>query len=326
MKKSMLLKYIVWILSLILMLFTGFYISKSFYALYRGINKVNKTMETYFGYVKWASDGKRLAISGSNFRMDELYIIDINTHEIRLLMQKEREISFNNSLIPLDWSLQNGDLAYLEYKSNYDYGIWLLSPDEKKEPRYFTQGKSITWSPDENYVAIFDQTREDNSTSWNSEIHLFNFNTNSDQIIFSNKSSFPGGMEYISWSPDNQWLVFAQGSYRNSGSDSDLYLFNLLTSKAIKFTTEYNSISPSWSPNSKYLAYISDSREKRRVLIISTIDGNCRVQLPKYEQIFSIDWSPDGRYIAFTSNGELFLLDVVKRFGEDFLSTGPKCP
>ena len=69
-------------------------------------------------------------------------------------------------------------------------------------------------------------------------------------------------------------------------------------------------ISPTWSPDGKQIAFVSD-REGSPQLWVMNADGSNKRRLTyqgKYNQ--SPDWSPKGDLIAYTSRDENFVFDI----------------
>ena len=76
-------------------------------------------------------------------------------------------------------------------------------------------------------------------------------------------------------------------------------------------------LSPAWSPNGRYLAYVSFEDGWSKVLVQEIDTGN-RVKMSEYPGINSAPaWSPDGRQLALSlsheGNSEIYLMDIESR-------------
>ncbi len=64
------------------------------------------------------------------------------------------------------------------------------------------------------------------------------------------------GIRDFSWSPDDKWVAFVQSADNNM---SQIHLYNVDTKKHIELTTDRaNSFNPRWSPDGKFIYFISD--------------------------------------------------------------------
>jgi Tol biopolymer transport system component len=105
-------------------------------------------------------------------------------------------------------------------------------------------------------------------------------------------------------SPDGTRLA-AVAPELESGN-RDIWLIDLERNASTRFTTNpANDWQPTWSPDGRYIAFISD-RTPRSSLFRKAVDGNASEELimaaPENGGIFQPDWSPDGLRIAYAVN------------------------
>ena len=72
---------------------------------------------------------------------------------------------------------------------------------------------------------------------------------------------------------------------------------------------------PAWSPDGKYVAYVSDINGEQEVYIVDQMGKTKPIQLTKSKKFkFGLKWSPDSHSILFyTNNHYLYLLDVSSK-------------
>jgi len=116
-----------------------------------------------------------------------------------------------------------------------------------------------------------------------------------------------------SWSPDGQQIVFA-GSHQFS--KYQIFVLNMKDRRLLNLTQnlEAGDRSPTWAPDSKQIAYVSDQDGNLEIYRINA-DGTERTRLTyTAEKDENPVWSPDGRRLAFTStrdgNREIYVMNV----------------
>jgi Tol biopolymer transport system component len=113
-----------------------------------------------------------------------------------------------------------------------------------------------------------------------------------------------GSGQFPQFSPDGTKIAFSQ---RDSLGFSQVWYMDANGGNRVQLTNEYNNLYPTWSPNSKRLAFISDRAGNDDIWMIE-LDGARMVQLTNYlGRDTTPEFTPDGRYILFSStrNGEI---------------------
>ena len=124
-------------------------------------------------------------------------------------------------------------------------------------------------------------------------------------------------------SPDGTRVAFAS----NRGGTWDLYILTLESGEVTRVTNspDYES-SPSWSPDSQWLACEIYLNENLEVAIISLTNGD-QEPIPLTDgpsTDHSPAWAPDGRHVAFVSNrsgdSDIWLADLDKTGDERYVN------
>lgn len=122
-------------------------------------------------------------------------------------------------------------------------------------------------------------------------------------ITFDDLFSF-GRVDDPQISPDGKLVAFTVTYYdkEENSSNSDIWIIPFLGGKAEKFTNSPGSdSSPSWSPDGKKIAFISDRDGKSQVWVIPTDGGEAKKMKTISTGASDVIWSPDGKYLLFTS-------------------------
>ncbi len=105
-------------------------------------------------------------------------------------------------------------------------------------------------------------------------------------------------------SPDGRWVAWTE-----TGTDweQNAYITQIWVARADgtgrrQLTqNKKSSTAPAWSPDSKYLAFLSDRGNKTQIQLISPEGGEAREVSSHETAVGSFDFSPDGKQFAFTA-------------------------
>jgi len=123
-----------------------------------------------------------------------------------------------------------------------------------------------------------------------------------------------GGMEQISWSPDNKAIAYTSkkmiGKEYTLSTNSENYIYNLETGETENFTKGMMGfdIAPVYSPDGNYIAWESMERDgyesdKNRLFIMNTKTGDKTYATEGFDQnAGSLQWADDSKSIYFTSD------------------------
>src|SRR5262249_24649544 len=107
-------------------------------------------------------------------------------------------------------------------------------------------------------------------------------------------------------SPDGSrvaYLVTAP-DFKQDAFVSQVWVVNAATGEAAQITRgEKGASSPKWSPDSQWLAFLSNRVGDKNQIFAIRVSGGESAQLTKSETaVLNFAWSPDGKSIAFTAN------------------------
>lgn len=195
-------------------------------------------------------DGKRLAVVARG------EIFSVPTHRDGLT----RRVSFTNLARERNASFSNDSkniLAVSDAAGDEDF--WLYDAFGANPPVQLSQSKGgypydPVWSPDNKWIAFSD------NKCW---LNIFNVATKTSVFVDS------GAMEIrqYSWSPDSRYLAYAlalsTGNISLGASTANGYrvikIYDLTTKQSHVVTEKmYNSTSPTWDPEGKYLYFLQD--------------------------------------------------------------------
>jgi tricorn protease len=129
--------------------------------------------------------------------------------------------------------------------------LWKFPANGVGKPEPLTsEGKVLRWegeaSPDGRWIAHHDKDQQ---------LWLLDLKTRKQQRLATSTSPY-GGFQNLSWSPDSRWLAW---SVAGSNSFTRIYLYQAATGKTVPLTSDrFNSTSPAWSRDGKWLYFLSD--------------------------------------------------------------------
>ena len=231
--------------------------------------------------------------------------------------------SRGNVLSQLTWTMADGSRRPVR-PNVLEYYQPMLSPDERRLAVLVTQDRrsdiwlydfttttfsplttsgtviSLHWSADGRYV-IYTGRGERERTAFFRQLSIGG--SAPEKLLEIGELAPTVGL-----SPDSRWLVFQV--YHNNTWDISLVAVDSARMTPRPFVaTSANESAPMFSPDGKWVAFLSDESGRSEVYVRSFPDPTSRVQVSA-EGAQEIQWSDDGRKLYYRSGGELLAAKI----------------
>ena len=197
-----------------------------------------KHVADYVTAARLSADGKRLAVTARGEVFDVPSTKGVTRNISRTPGANEREA---------DWSPDGRYIAYISDRTG-ETEIY-LQPAEGGEPVQLTTGndtyiRSLSWSPDSKTVLYTDRKNR---------IVTVDVASKTKNIVMQNPEQ---EFYSVNFSPDSRWITYTKPA---ANDFSVVYVYNLATKQEYPVTEKwYNSSSPVFSTDGKYLIFESD--------------------------------------------------------------------
>lgn len=266
------------------------------------------------GFHTWSDDGNQLAFNRvmREFRTwkyykggmaDDVWLFDFNTKETKQLTDNVAQ-----DIFPM-W--YKGDVYFASdrdrtmnlfvYKSESEE-IEKITDFDTYDVKFPSLGTDGIIFENEGYLYIYNFT--DNETE------KLNIQIDNDQVY--GRKAYIDASEFVddvNISPRGNRVVFGARGDIWSVPAKEGVTYNLTQSSGD------HDREPAWSPDGKYLAWISDKTGEDQIYILENKEGAKPKKLTNLSTyIFNIDWSPNSKMLAWTDqNYNLSYIDIASR-------------
>ena len=243
--------------------------------------------------LNWSSDGKSLAFSGIE---NENYDIFVATNGGKIInnITKTKELEERSP----NWSPDGTRIAYSVQSSMEPSKILVSNPGGTSIEQILTdvfEPFQFTWSHDGRmaysaFVSTHDGRYQIRVLNKDGSLYL-------KTPIDDNKMGF--GTTYAAFSPDNKWLLYT-GTWLNNSRVFLANLENKTFQEVVPTDKTCNQLSPSWSPDGQWLAFISncESQESNQYqLYLMNLAQSQKIKLDTGidGSIFDVTWRPNDK-------------------------------
>ena len=195
---------------------------------------------TYISDAHLAPDGSRVVFTARG----EVFTLPAKTGRIIRVAGGDSSIRYRSARF-----LPDGKSIVALSTATGETEFWKFPASGEGKPEQLTSdAKVLRWdglpSPDGRWLAHYDKDQQ---------LWVFDTRTKQNTRI---ATSMNGGFADLSWSPDSRWLAYVE---RADNNFAEIKILNTESSKVETLTdNRYNSESPAWSSDGKWLYYLSD--------------------------------------------------------------------
>jgi TolB protein len=190
--------------------------------------------------------------------------------------------------------------------------LFTVDPSGKSLRRLTTtSGQSGKWSPDGRRIAF---------VTSGPALAVMDANGAHARTLVSRKGLLP---YQLAWSPDGRMVAFTACHMNKFGCSS--YDLDVVAATGSGFrrlaTTVFATSTPAWSPNSRRIAFATNSPNYVNVVSVSGSKPTRLISIPSKDP----SWSPDGRSLAFSGlarGGGTYDLYIAASTGANLIDTG----
>ncbi|MEL6717848.1 MAG: S41 family peptidase [Bacteroidota bacterium] len=171
-----------------------------------------------------------------------IFVVPVKSGRI-VAFTEQKEVRYRDAVFSHDGenvitlSDESGEFEFVQFAADGSGEIKLLTSDGT-----LLRYKGIP-SPDGKWIAYDDLE---------ANMYLLNITTGISKKISTNQE----GIRDFSWSPDSQWLAFVQ---RALNTMTQIKVYNVKDESTFDLTTDRaNSFNPKWSPDGKFMYFLSD--------------------------------------------------------------------
>jgi TolB protein len=238
-----------------------------------------------------------------------LYLLDLTRTEPQLLVENATQPAFSQ-----DGSL----LAFRALEGHPELGLLDLRTDQISRVTRNATDSTPTWSPDASQIA-FASDREDDRI-W--RIYVISPKEVKGKGVLWAIGQMPA------WAADGSEIAYRACDL--FGNNCGLWVMEPGGFDQARLTSDPSDTSPSWSPDTSQVAFISARTGNWEIHAVDVATGQDRRLTNHPAMDVAPTWSPDGKQLAFLSNREgpwaVYILDLKSGQVEKVIATGDPYP
>jgi TolB protein len=239
----------------------------------------------------WSSDGRRLAVIGSNREGSGIFIFKDDPSAIPSGGQ-EIYYSANETPFYLYWSPDSTSLAFLANHPRNTIGLNIVDSDGRSESRLLATGSPLYWDWAGSSRQLLIHSGQRNARDVLAVIDL-DENTQTDNL------ARPGTFQAPGIGPEGQYWAYAE---EIAGSLSTLAVLDSRTGERRQYD-QAGSLALSWSPTRNQIAFTNGAVNGHPLwgplYLLDVASGETRTLTRR--TVIAFFWSPDGQSIAFVT-------------------------
>lgn len=211
----------------------------------------------------WSPDGQYIAFTSNHDGVSQIFIMKSDGSDQRQLT-RDKAGADNPAWSP--------DGQYIIFISNQDSvftdqgisisEVYIMRPDGSGQRRLTNNQdfeRDLSWSPKGDVIAVSINPRASTGIYFPEAIYLMGL----DGMIQKQLTDFASYNEHPAWSPSGEFIVFSSHGDGESGiyimkADGSDKVYLTKSTNTVSSSLYVNNISPSWSPNGKYILFSSN--------------------------------------------------------------------
>jgi dipeptidyl aminopeptidase/acylaminoacyl peptidase len=241
----------------------------------------------------WSPDNKWIAYISTQSGQSEIWVISASGG------QSKRLTSTTSQKKQPHWSADGKWIVYVAVQPGGLGDIAIVSAegdDDVNLTESAADDRNPTWSPDSRTIAF--------TTTDRVRTRILTVDVETRTVVEVTEENASN----LKWSPDGKSLLFVadpmlpNDDRRDNQDIFEISLNDRTTRLLTPGTPRFRELSPSWAPDSRQIAFTSDSTGYSNIMVLDRESGATRPVAPEMVDQLAPKWSPDGKLLAYIRN------------------------